>query len=421
VAVILSNPDQAIVNLVHEALNLLQAYPALAILASILLSTLPLVVIFPSGFAFITWMERKGLARIQNRIGPNRVGVPFTNIKLFGLGQPLADGVKMLLKEDIVPRTADKFAHFLAPVLVVIPALLVLALLPFNRNMVAAGVDSAVILFFALGSVSTLAIFMAGWSSRNKYSLLGGMRAIAQMVSYEIPLVLSAVTAIMITGSLNTSRLIETQQIGTWAASNNVGLQCLSQVAGWNVFTPWGFAGFVIFFIATLAEVNRSPFDLPEADSEIIAGHLTEYSGFKYALFFLAEYIGAFAMSGLATTLFLGGWHGPNIRPWWSADPEAWIIPGALWFFLKMLLLIVLMIWVRGTFPRLRVDQLMGFAWKFLMPLSILNIFVAGAYFYLPIWIGWPAGFIILYIAYELLGRLNRGQVVARREYRYAT
>jgi NADH-quinone oxidoreductase subunit H len=416
--VILSNPDQALVFLAHWGLNWLQNWPTLQIFAAILLSTVPLIVVFPSCFAFTTWMERKGLARIQNRIGPNRVGI--FKLRLFGLGQPLADGIKMLLKEDIVPQTADHFAHFLAPVLVVIPAFLVLALLPFNRNMVAAGVDSAVVLFFALGSASTLAIFMAGWSSRNKYSLLGGMRAIAQMVSYEIPLVLSAVTAVMISGSLSTTRIVDSQQINAWAASSNPGLQCLSQVAGWYVFTPWGFAGFIIFFIATLAEVNRSPFDLPEADSEIIAGHLTEYSGFKYALFFLAEYIGAFAMSGLACTLFLGGWHGPNIHPPGNADPEAWLIPGFIWFFVKMFALIILMIWVRGTFPRLRVDHLMGLAWKFLLPLSLLNIFVAGVYFYIPAWIGWPAGFIFLYAAYELLGRINRSNLTSRRVYRYA-
>lgn len=410
---ILDNPDQLIVNLVRQGLDLLSGYPVVVLILCLLLSTVPLIAIFPACFAITTWLERKGLARIQNRIGPNRAG-------WFGLLQPVADGIKMLLKEDIVPRAGDQLTHFLAPVLLLVPAFTVLAVLPFSRNMTPAAADTGVILFFAIGSVSTLPVFLAGWSSHNKYSLLGGMRAIAQMVSYEIPLVLSTVTVVMLAGSLNTVRIVEAQQVSSWVLGDNAALQILGQVLKWNVFTPWGFIGFLIFFVASLAEVNRCPFDLPEADSEIVAGHLTEYSGFKYALFFMAEYISAFAISGLAVTLFLGGWSGPNIRPWWSDDPQALLIPGFVWFFLKMFALILAMIWIRGTLPRLRVDHLMGFAWKFLMPLALLNIFVAGAYYYLPRWIGWPAGFVVLYICYEWLGRINRGQLGPKRTYRYA-
>ena len=249
------------------------------LLIDILVATVPLLVIFPSLFALTTWVERKALARIQNRIGPNKVGIPCTRISLFGLGQPVADGIKMLFKEDIVPAGADRLFHLLAPILALIPAMLVLCFLPLEfpwtkslQPVQAFLLDGAVIFFFAITGLNPLAIFMAGWASRNKYSLLGGMRAIAQMVSYEIPLVLSAVIVVMMVGSLNAAEIAKAQ-------------------AGWNwfVFTPWGLTAFVIFFIGSLAETNRSPFDLPEAESEIIAGYFTEYSGFKFALFFLGE------------------------------------------------------------------------------------------------------------------------------------
>ncbi|PAW76725.1 MAG: NADH-quinone oxidoreductase subunit H [Verrucomicrobia bacterium Tous-C9LFEB] len=407
------------VQLTQWALSFLDSYPLVAVLVAILLSTVPLIAVFPGCFAITTWLERKGLARIQNRIGPNRTGP-------LGILQPAADGIKMLLKEDIVPKTSDRLAHFLAPVVLMVPAFTILSVLPFNRNMIPAAVDTGVILFFALGSVSTLAVFMAGWSSRNKYSLLGGMRAIAQMVSYELPLVLSGVTVIMMTGSLDTTKIVAQQQLSEWIQSSNAGLQCLGQIIGWNVFTPWGFAGFLIFFVASLAEINRCPFDLPEADSEIVAGHLTEYSGFKYALFFMSEYVSAFAINGLSTTLFLGGWSGPNIRPPWSDDPNALLIPGFVWFFAKMFALMLVMIWIRGTLPRLRVDHLMGFAWKFLLPLAIMNIFVGGFYYYAPRWhgipvVGWPIGFLVMYLSYECIGRLNRGPKTAQRVYHYAS
>jgi NADH-quinone oxidoreductase subunit H len=394
------NLEQRFIDLGHTVVSFFEARPLLATFVTILLSVIPLIIIFPSLFALATWLERKGMARIQNRLGPNRVGVPplitrvlglKKEVRLFGLGQPAADGIKMLLKEDIVPAAADKFTHFLAPVLVVIPAFLVLAFLPFGEKLVAAGMDSAVIMFFALESVSTLAVFLAGWSSRNKYSLLGAMRAVAQMVSYEIPLVLAAVPPLMYSGSLNTSAIVAAQQYSHWF-----------------IATPWGIAGFLVFFVSSLAETNRSPFDLPEADSEIIAGHLTEYSGFKYALFFLAEYINMFAISGLAVTLFLGGWAGP-------------LLPGFVWFFAKMLLLILIMIWIRGTLPRLRVDQLMGFAWKYLLPLALINILVAGFSFYVSPIIYWPVGCILLLGAHDILGRLNRGAVTSKRIYRYAS
>jgi NADH-quinone oxidoreductase subunit H len=385
---------------------------SLDLIRDILIATVPLLVIFPTLFAFTTWLERKALARIQNRVGPDKVGVPLTRyggrFSLFGLGQPLADGIKMLFKENIVPRDADRLFHLLAPILALIPAMLVLCFLPLEfpwteslLPVQAFLLDGAVIFFFAIIGLNSLAIFMAGWASRNKYSLLGGMRAIAQMVSYEIPLVLSAVIVVMMVGSLNAKEIADAQAGGNWF-----------------VFTPWGFAAFVIFFIASLAETNRSPFDLPEAESEIIAGYLTEYSGFRFALFFLGEYIAMFAISGLAVTLFLGAGEGPGVAtlPWLSA----------VWFLVKIFALIAVMIWLRGTLPRLRVDQLMGFAWKFLLPLSILNILVAGFAWHAQqqdhtaiTVITWVISLVILYGAASGLNQLNRSNVRPRK-YKYA-
>ena len=380
---------------------------SLELLIDILIATVPLMLIFATLFAFTTWLERKALARIQNRIGPNKVGIPCTRIGLFGLGQPAADGIKMIFKENIVPSGADRLFHLLAPILALIPSMLVLCFLPLdfpwlNENSVKAFLlDGAVIFFFAITGLNTLAVFMAGWASRNKYSLLGGMRAVAQMVSYEIPLVLSAVIVVMMVGSLNAAEIAKAQT--GW---------------DWFVFSPWGFAAFVIFFIAALAETNRSPFDLPEAESEIIAGYFTEYSGFKFALFFLAEYIAMFAISGLTVTLFLGGGDGPGLAvlPWLSV----------IWFLAKIFALIAVMIWLRGTLPRLRVDQLMGFAWKFMLPLSILNIFVAGFAWHAEqldnkfiMVITWLISLAVLYGAASGLNQLNRGKV-RPREYKYA-
>src|SRR5260221_10045654 len=245
---------------------------------SVVLSITPIMLVFPGLFALTTWLERKGLGRIQNRLGPNRVGP-------YGLFQPVADGLKMVTKEDIVPRNADKLIHFLAPVVLVVPTLLAYAVLPFGRNLVPIDLDAGILFFFAVGASTELSVFMAGWSSRNKYSLLGAMRAIAQMISYEVPLILSGACAIMMAGSLSLEQIVLAQ--GGYS-----GL-----LPHWYVFTPWGLAGFMLVMIAAAAESNRAPFDLPEGESEIIAGYYTEYSGFKFALFFLCEYIGMFAVT----------------------------------------------------------------------------------------------------------------------------
>ncbi|MFP6900565.1 MAG: NADH-quinone oxidoreductase subunit NuoH [Opitutales bacterium] len=410
------NPDQFLVQLSESLQEGLADNPLLAKSVGVLLAVVPLVTVFALCFAFTTWLERKGLARIQNRLGPNRVGP-------YGLFQPIADGIKMLTKEDIVPRSSDHFFHLIAPLVVVGSSMAALAFIPFGLNMTLAPIDSAVVFFFAILGMNTLAVFLAGWASRNKYSLLGGMRAVAQMVSYEIPLVLSAVTVVMMVGSLDTTQIVGAQRIDSWVASDNAGLSFLGQIAGWHVFTPWGFVGFIIFFIAALAETNRSPFDLPEAESEIIAGYLTEYSGFKFALFFLGEYVGAFAVLGLAITLFLGGWNAPNMQPWWSSDPQALLIPGFIWFFIKMFLLMGVLIWIRGTLPRLRVDQLMSFAWKFLLPLALVNVLVAGVLYHAPSDFRWLAGgiaFVFLYLVAKGLARMNRTTSLSKRTYRFA-
>jgi len=391
--------DQLFVNLKHWLVGWFPA--AWQPLISILLSIAPIILVFATLFAITTWLERKGLGRIQNRLGPNRVGP-------FGWFQPIADGIKMLTKEDIVPRSADHLVHFLAPVVLLVPVLLTYSVLPFGRNMAAIDLDAGMLFFFAVGAATELSVFMAGWASRNKYSVLGAMRAIAQMISYELPLVISALTVVMMAGSLSLVSIIDTQA--------PVLFGFLHQ---WHVFTPWGFAGFILFFIAATAESNRTPFDLPEGESEIIAGYLIEYSGFKYALFFMGEYLGLFAISSLGITLFLGGWLAPFTFLDW--------IPSYLWFFIKLLALISVFIWIRGTLPRLRIDQLMNFAWKFMLPMTLINVVVAGLWHFSFYWdapggiLGrWLLCAVILAVPYVLLGRSIEPKVT-KRIYRYAT
>jgi NADH-quinone oxidoreductase subunit H len=362
---------------------------------SVAVSVVSILAIFPALFAITTVLERKGLARIQNRYGPNRVGP-------WGLLQPLADGLKALIKEDIVPRSADKLVHFFAPLVIVMAAFLAYAVLPLGRNMVLVNLDAGVLFYFAITSLTELGVFMAGWSSRNKYSLLGAMRAIAQMISYEMPLILSSVPVLMTAGTLSTVSIVEQQAVYSGVFPH------------WYVLTPWGFAGFILFMISATAETNRSPFDLPEGESEIIAGYYIEYSGFKFALFFLGEYLGMFAISGLAITLFLGGWSAPLSFLSW--------IPSYFWFFGKLLVLICCFIWIRGTMPRLRMDQLMNFAWKFMLPMALLNLVNAGLWRFLPGNIlRWIICSLVVFVPYVLLGRgMMRGKKLEPRVYHFA-
>lgn len=384
-------------------------------LVSSLITIVAILAVFGLFFAFTTIAERKLLSRVQNRLGPNRAGLPkFSRLpiphlkhRLWGLTQPFADAVKALTKEDVVPATADKLLHFLAPVTVVAFSLLGYAVLPYGRHMIPVDLDAAVLYFFAAGAATELAIFMAGWSSRNKYSLLAAMRALAQLISYELPLILSVVPVILIVGTLSTQQIVEAQ--GGWF---------LGFLPQWHVFTPWGFAGFLIFLVAALAESNRSPFDLPEAESELIAGHLTEYSGFKYALFFMAEYFGLFALSGLGITIFLGGWQAPF--------PFLEFIPSYLWFMGKLILMVVFFIWIRGTLLRLRIDQLTRLAWQLLVPLALINVANA-AFWALTAHVSpvmdlarWPISAAIIFVPFLVIARrLNKGR--APRTYRYAS
>jgi len=386
--------DQIFVLLKHWLM--LHVPGALQPLCSAILSVIPVLLVFPLLFAITTVLERKGLGRIQNRYGPNRAGP-------FGFLQPMADGIKSLTKEDIIPRSADHFVHFLAPVLLVIASFLVYAVLPIGRNMVVANLNAGVLFFFAVGSMVELSVFMAGWSSRSKYSLLGAMRAIAQMISYEMPLVLSSVVVIMAAGTLSTVEIVNMQATYTGIFPH------------WYVFTPWGFTGFILFMIAATAESNRCPFDMPEGESEIIAGYYIEYSGFKFALFFLGEYLGMFATSAMAITLFLGGWAAPFSFLTW--------IPSYVWFFTKLLALIFVFIWMRGTLPRLRMDQLMNFAWKFMLPMSLINIVGAGIWHFMPGGFArWIVVSLIIVFSCILLSRgLRRNKWFHVRTYRYAS
>ena len=289
------------------------------------------------GAAVFVWAERRLIGRFQNRRGPNRWGP-------FGLLQPIADLVKLITKEDIIPREADRLAFTLVPIVMVMPVILVMAVVPFARNTYLADLNIGVLYIVAVTSVSTLGIFMAGWSSGNRYAMFGAMRGVAMLISYEIPTVLSLVGVVMITGSMRLTDVVNAQAIPF------IMVQPL---------------GFIVFLLGISAELNRTPFDIVEAESEIVAGYHTEYSGIKFALVQAAEFGGVLTASAVIATLFFGGWSGPFL----SGQL------GALWFLLKVGFLAFIFIWVRATFPRLRVDQIMAFAWKFLLPLSFINLF----------------------------------------------
>ncbi len=289
------------------------------------------------GAAIYVWAERRILGRFQNRLGPNRWGP-------FGLLQPIADLLKLLTKEDMIPRGADRIAFTLVPIIMVSPVILMLAVIPFARNTVLADLSIGILFIIAVSSVSTLAIFMGGWSSGNRYAMFGAMRGVAMLISYEIPVVLSLVGVVLITGSMRMTDVVSAQTLP------------------FLLVQP---LGIFVFMLGISAELNRTPFDLVEAESELTAGFHTEYSGIKFMLIQTGEFGGVLAASAVMATLFLGGWSGPFL----SGQL------GALWFLLKIVFFVFLFIWIRATFPRLRVDQIMAFAWKFLFPLSLINIF----------------------------------------------
>jgi NADH-quinone oxidoreductase subunit H len=326
------------------------------------------------------YLERRLLGRMQARLGPNRAGP-------FGLLQPVADAIKVLLKEDIIPSAADKLVYWLAPFVAFFPVLLIFAVIPFQNGAALADLNIGILYFIAISSVSTLGVFMAGWSSNNKYSLLAAMRDVAMVVSYEIPLILSTVGVIILASSLSLNQIVLAQDIPF------ILLQPL---------------GFLLFFIGGCAEINRSPFDLLEADSELVAGHHTEYSGMKFAMFYLVEYAEALALSAIIATLFLGGWRGPLLPPW-------------LWFVIKVFAVFSLMIWTRATLPRVRIDQLMGLAWKFLFPLAIINLVITGVeVLVLPAALNWLlvvvniAIMAVLVVTWARFFKLGQGRVEVR-------
>jgi NADH-quinone oxidoreductase subunit H len=298
------------------------------------------VVVLMIGLSVVTYeiyFERKVLGWMQGRIGPNRVGP-------FGLFQSFADILKLLVKEDVIPEKADRPLFLLAPVIAFVPSLMVLAVIPFSRNHVfTADLSIGALYYIALSAITIHGVMLGGWASNNKYALIGGMRIAAQMLSYEIPLGLSLVGVILMAGSLNLNDIVTAQR-------------------HWWFIVPQ-FLGFCVFLVAATAELNRTPFDLPEAESELVAGYHVEYTGFRFAFFMLTEYLYLFAMAGLAATLFLGGWMGP------------WL-PGWLWFAIKVAAFIFFQFWLRATLPRIRVDQLMSFSWKILLPVALLNLVI---------------------------------------------
>jgi NADH-quinone oxidoreductase subunit H len=308
---------------------------------------------------FMIWWERKISAHIQVRYGPMRVG------GWHGWAQSIADGIKLLLKEDIIPAGADKVVFVLAPMVVFGAAVASYVTIPWAPGLIVRDLNIGILYMISISSLVVVGIIMAGWSSNNKYSVLGAMRSAAQVVSYEVPLVLSLLGPVMMAGTMSMGKLVEAQS-GRW----------FGILPAWFVFPQ--IVGFLIYFICALAECNRLPFDIPEAESELVAGFHVEYSGMRFAIFFLAEYANMFVVAAIATTMFLGGWHGPWIPLPGLSREVAHGLFGLGWFLAKCYFLIFVMMWLRWTLARLRVDQLMDFAWKVLLPISFANLIITG-------------------------------------------
>ncbi|MBO8165406.1 MAG: NADH-quinone oxidoreductase subunit NuoH [Brevibacillus sp.] len=325
--------------------QLLQQSTSLSTVMMFAAGAVVLLLIVLGFVTYAIYFERKVIGWMQLRVGPNRVGP-------LGLLQTVADVAKLLLKEDTRPKHADKALFALAPVLAYAPAFAVLAVIPFTDTLHFADLGVGILYYIALSGITVLGVITAGWASNNKYSLIGGLRSAAQMISYEVPLVMSVVGIILMTGSLNLKEIVYAQQ------------------DVWNIVPQ--FLGFIVFIIAAQAELNRTPFDLPEAESELVAGYHVEYSGFRFAMFMLAEYVYMFGMGALVTILFLGGWL--------PIHPALDFIPPVVWFILKFSLYVFFQFWLRATMPRLRADQLMSFAWKGLLPLALVNIMLTAIF-----------------------------------------
>ncbi len=286
----------------------------------------------------LVWVERKVAGHMQRRIGPKEVGP-------YGLIQPIADAIKLLVKEILTPRAVDKPLYVIAPILIFVPVLVSFVVIPFDARLVVKDINVGILVILAFSSLTILSILLAGWGSNNKYALMGAVRSIAQNIAYEIPLLLALLPVIMMANSFSLNAIVEAQR-GLWFV----------------VYQP---VAFVIYFICCVAETNRTPFDLPEAESELVAGYHTEYSGMRFALFFLAEYTNMFIVSAIAATFFLGGYQGP-------------FLPGIVWFLLKAYLVVFVIIWLKWTYPRVRFDQLLNISWKALIPLAFINLLVTG-------------------------------------------
>ncbi len=339
------------------------------ILASIIQSLLPLFIFILPFALFAVWLERKVSAHMQDRLGPMRVGK-------HGWLQTVADILKLIQKEDIVPNDADKPLFNIAPILVFVGSYAVFAAIPFSGAFIGSNIDLGIIFIIAASGFVVAGILMAGWASNNKYSLLGAMRSAAQIISYEIPTVLVVLTIIMITGTTNLATLSEMQTGHFWNwmifGGPNFGIAKF-------IFIPFMIINFIIIYISTLAEVNRTPFDIPEAESELVSGYHTEYSGMKFAMFFLAEYANMFAVSAIVTALFFGGYQSP-IGYLGNLFGAHWLIPieQFIWFTAKGIFFVFVQMWLRWTLPRLRVDQLMAACWKYLIPIAFVNLIIIG-------------------------------------------
>ncbi len=312
----------------------------------IVIKLIPFIIALILGVAYLTLAERKVIAAMQLRVGPNMVGP-------FGLLQPIADGIKLLHKEIIIPQEADKILFIFAPILTFSLSLAAWAVIPFSEDLVFSNINVGVLYLFAISSLGVYGIIIAGWASNSKYAFLGALRSAAQMVSYEVSLGLVMVCVLLCVGSLNLNQIV------------------LAQTNGWFAFKLLPF--FVIFFVSSLAETNRTPFDLPEAEAELVAGYNVEYSSFSYALFYLGEYANMILMSAMNSILFLGGWLPPFDHPFLN-----WI-PGPVWFIFKICLMLFVFLWVRATMPRYRYDQLMRLGWKVFLPISLIGVVIIGA------------------------------------------
>ena len=365
------------VNLGNSWTTLLSSFlpPWAVILVNFLVLAVILVMMPVVATLTLTVMERKVIARIQNRIGPNRVGP-------WGIFQAIPDAIKMLTKEDIVPANADKPVFNIAPLLIFAGAALLWAVIPFGRGMIGQDLNVGVLYLVAVGSISTIAVIMAGWSSNNKFALIGAFRVVAQLLSYEIPMVLAIAAVVLLVGTMSMAQIVELQTVP------------------FILVLP---AAFIAYILAAAAETGRAPFDLVEADSEIVAGYMIEYSGLKFGWFYIAEYGNLLAVSAIATTLFLGGWRGPF----------AGQIPalGPLYFIAKTVLIVFLLMWIRGTWPRFRIDQMLALAWKVLVPLGLFTLLWVAVVIKLPVptllqWgLGLGGNLVAIFITLTIMGR----------------